>query len=55
MPAIAILFAGITRKEYAVVVPKAGNPLPSKAVCGIDTKGLKPQQHTLGPLLQMHD
>ncbi len=30
MPAINSWFADITRKEYAVVVPKAGNPLRSK-------------------------
>ena len=36
VPAIIFVFAGSTRKRYAVVV-----------------KGLKPQQHTQGPLLQI--
>jgi len=30
MPANNMAIAGITRKGYAVVVPKAGNPLRSK-------------------------
>ena len=38
MPAIS-LFAGSTRKRYAVVVPKAGNPLRSKLRVELTLRG----------------
>jgi len=39
MPAIVILSAGSTRKGYAVVVPKAGNPLRNKLRVELTLKG----------------
>ena len=46
MPALSLskrpamlLFAGSTRKEYAVIVPKAGNPLRSKLRVELTLRG----------------